>query len=176
MLFTETVHSYLPKLYITIYQLSYIVIYRLQQSVFVQNDTADNGTVKFRRYNVSINPHSSANEKELLQSTLGISASDSLRLVSTVNDSLGFIHKFYQQYYKGIKVEYATYATHIRKGIIEVINGEFVRVGRPATVPSLSESAALASALKYVNAQQYKWQIPAEETALKELKNNSSAT
>jgi len=147
-----------------------------QQSVFVQNDTADNGTVKFRRYNVSINPHSSANEKELLQSTLGISASDSLRLVSTVNDSLGFIHKFYQQYYKGIKVEYATYATHIRKGIIEVINGEFVRVGRPATVPSLSESAALASALKYVNAQQYKWQIPAEETALKELKNNSSAT
>ena len=29
MLFTETVHYYLPKLYITIYQLSYIAIYRL---------------------------------------------------------------------------------------------------------------------------------------------------
>jgi site-specific recombinase XerD len=29
-LFTEVVHSYLPKLYITIYQLWYIAIYRLQ--------------------------------------------------------------------------------------------------------------------------------------------------
>src|SRR5450432_601124 len=33
-LFTETVHPYLPKLYITIYQLLYIAIYRLQVPSF----------------------------------------------------------------------------------------------------------------------------------------------
>ena len=107
---------------------------------------------------------------------LGISENDSLALAGVTKDKLGFTHKFYQQFYKGIKVEYANYATHSRNGFIEIINGEFAKVGNPVTKPSLTEAQALLSALKYINAQQYRWQIPEEESALKALKNNSSAT
>lgn len=147
-----------------------------QQKSFIINDTAENGTVKFRRYNISLNPQPFTKEHELLQSVLSLSKDDSLALAGSTKDSLGFTHKFYQQFYKGLKVEFGNYATHSRNGIIEIINGEFAKVGNPVVTPSISETEALSSALKYINAQQYRWQIPAEESALKILKNDTKAT
>jgi len=147
-----------------------------QQKPFIINDTTGNGTVKFRRYNVSLNPQSVEKEQQLLQSVLGLSKDDSLALAGTTKDSLGFTHKFYQQFYKGLKVEFGNYATHSRNGILEIINGEFAKVGHPVTIPSISEAQALSYALKYINAQIYKWQVPAEESGLKELKKDSAAT
>jgi bacillolysin len=40
----------------------------------------------------------------------------------------------------------------------------------------LTEAKALSSALKYVKADQYRWQIPAEEASLKLRKKDSSAS
>ena len=42
-LFTETVHRYLPKLYIRIYQLWYIAIYRLQVAENINKPTVLEG-------------------------------------------------------------------------------------------------------------------------------------
>lgn len=86
-----------------------------KQETFIENDTTANGTVKFRRYDISVNPQSETKEKELLQSVLGISPNDSLALVATTKDSVGFTHKFFLQYYKGIKVENAEYLVHGEK-------------------------------------------------------------
>jgi len=54
-----------------------------QQKPFIINDTTGNGTVKFRRYNVSLNPQSVEKEQQLLQSVLGLSKDDSLALAGT---------------------------------------------------------------------------------------------
>jgi bacillolysin len=168
--------KYFKHLFLFIATTLFAITALAQQESFITNDTSSNGTVRFRRYNVSLNPQPAASEKELLKSILGISVDDSLGMATIRNDSLGFTHKFYLQYYKGIKVEYSSYSTHIRNGIIEVVNGEFAKVGNPATAASIDETKALTYALKYINAQLYKWQVPGEENALKELKKDSSAT
>lgn len=161
---------------LTITTMVIVAMASAQQETFIENDTAANGTIKFRKYDVSVNPQPVAKEKELLQSVLGITSNDSLSLVATTKDAIGFTHKFFLQYYKGIKVEYANYVTHSRNGNIEIINGEYAKVGNPVVVPAISETDALSYALKYVNAQLYKWQIPAEENDLKKSKNNAKAT
>jgi Zn-dependent metalloprotease len=104
-----------------------------QKETFIFNDTAKNGTVKLRRFNITGNTklHLASEEKELLKTTLGLSANDSLLLISSKNDKIGYNIKLYQQYYKGYKVEYATYTTHIKNGIIETISGQFAKVGSP---------------------------------------------
>jgi len=147
-----------------------------QKEKFLSNEMAGNGTVKFRRYDISISPHSAANEKELLKAALSTSSGDSLAIVSIFNDSLGFTHKFYQQYYNGIKIENATYSTHLQKGLIVTINGEFARVGKPVLVPKINEAEALQSALKYINAATYRWQVPEEETLVKEIRKDRNAS
>lgn len=91
-------------------------------------------------------------------------------------DGLGFVHSRYQLYYRGIKVENATYSVHARLGAIESITGHLKHSGQLAIMPSLTAPAALKRATSFVGATQYMWQAPQEEAGLKRRENKSDAS
>jgi Zn-dependent metalloprotease len=117
-----------------------------------------------------------ADATNFLKTSLETSKDDSLALIKVTTDELNMIHKLYQQYYKGIKVENAEYIVHGRNGIIKTINGDFQIVNIASVSPNLSEQQALKKALEYVNAKEYKWQDSSMEKFIREKTNNPNAT
>ncbi len=91
-------------------------------------------------------------------------------------DELGFTHTRFNQLYAGIPVQGGEYLIHERNGRVESANGMWFEGITLNTSPALSESAALSKALLNIGAQQYKWENPADESLLKEIRNNTSAT
>jgi Zn-dependent metalloprotease len=110
--------------------------------------------------------------KDALQTT----SNDSFVLEKEDTDELGMVHQRYQQYYKGVKVENAEYMLHGKNSSIETMNGDFQIVNIASVVPFLTEKQALADALKYVNAKEYKWQDSASENFIKRSQNDPNAT
>ncbi|MDR1347096.1 MAG: M4 family metallopeptidase, partial [Prevotellaceae bacterium] len=90
-----------------------------------------------------------------------------------IRDENGYIHQFYQQYYKGIKVEDGEFSIHAINDNIESVLGNFESVGDVSVTAKLSEKEALNNALKHIDAYVYKWQIPEEEAWIKEYHNDS---
>ena len=107
-------------------------------------------------------------KNEVLKDILALSPADEMRLLKTETDELGFEHQKHQQFYNGIKVEHGTYSVHARQNAIESMSGNYIPIKGVPVTPALSESAALESALSYIGAQLYKWQIPGEEAWIKE--------
>jgi Zn-dependent metalloprotease len=98
--------------------------------------------------------------KKLLNDSLKFRADDDLVLLNETKDKLGFTRQFYEQRYKGIKVEHGLYGVHSRNGKIEYIGGEYKKVKDVVIIPSLSEKQALQKALSYIHATKYKWDDP----------------
>ncbi|MDR1347929.1 MAG: M4 family metallopeptidase [Prevotellaceae bacterium] len=90
-----------------------------------------------------------------------------------IKDDKGYTHQFYQQYYKGVKVEGGEFSIHAVNDNIESVLGNFEPVGDVSVTTKLSEKEALSSALKHIGADVYKWQIPEEEAWIKEYYNDS---
>ncbi|MDB0611917.1 M4 family metallopeptidase [Tenacibaculum maritimum] len=105
---------------------------------------------------------------ELLKKKLKMSAEDHLMRVKTEVDDLGFTHEKYQQSFKGVKVEFATYMAHAKKGKLKTMNGEFYDVGAVNIIPKLSRKAAFDRALEHTGAEKYLWETP---EAAKEMNN-----
>ena len=145
------------------------------QKEIIQSDTAKNGVVKFQRYNTSLNPRLTVNEKDVLKQTLKMASNDSLRLEKTI-DTGNYSHKVYQQFYKGYQVVGGTYATHEKNGKIESINGFFQKVGNPNVKPTINEQTALNKALALIGAKKYGWDDEFTENRYRELMKDSSAT
>jgi len=145
------------------------------QKEIMQSDTAKNGFVKFQRFDTSINPKLTADEKNILRQTLKMADNDSLRLKRTVSDG-NYIHNVFQQYYKGYQVVGGTYATHAKNGKIESINGFFQKVGNPNIKPAIDEQTALNKALAWIGAKKYGWEDTFSENLYKEQMRDSSAT
>ncbi|WP_262922981.1 M4 family metallopeptidase [Hymenobacter cellulosilyticus] len=91
-------------------------------------------------------------------------------------DQLGFAHERYEQYYKGVKVEHASYTLHAKQGAVQSMSGNFERISNLNVTPALSAQAALQSALQFVGAKKYMWQDAREEAGLKEQENNPAAS
>ncbi|MDR1793168.1 MAG: M4 family metallopeptidase [Bacteroidales bacterium] len=66
-------------------------------------------------------------------------------------DEMGYIHKKFWQYYKGIKVESGAYVTHWKNGYIYLINGYYQRVENLDTTLILSQEQATQAAKEYVS-------------------------
>ncbi|WP_017733790.1 M4 family metallopeptidase [Nafulsella turpanensis] len=114
--------------------------------------------------------------KEVLKNQLALSKDDQLQLVKKKTDALGFEHQEYQQFHKGIKVEFGTYKVHAKNGTIESINGEFKPVKDLKTSPTLSEEAALQRALAYIGAQTYMWETPDNKALAMAFSNGQKNT
>lgn len=108
---------------------------------------------------------------------LNMGPNDELRAYQTWTDRIGFTHTRYRQYYNNNEVSRSMVIVHEKNGEIISINGEFYPIdAQIATLPSLSESAALDAAKMAVGAQLYKWEVPIEEEYIKLEFNDPTAT
>lgn len=99
-----------------------------------------------------------------------------LQLVREESDYLGFTHYRYQQTFHGYPVFANVYLLHEKNGLVSSMNGRLFNRARPVNVMPMTEEAALASALGYVNALVYKWDLPEEERALQYAMGKTDAT
>ncbi len=94
----------------------------------------------------------------IFQKHLPITTNDEMRTLKIYSDHIGMRHHKYQQFYRGIKVEGATYTLHENKGKVTHMSGEFRAIGKLDTKPALSTENAFHAALKHVNAEKYMWE------------------
>ncbi|MFD1873343.1 M4 family metallopeptidase [Hymenobacter bucti] len=119
---------------------------------------------------------SSADGAFVLREQLGLGADEQMRPARLETDQLGFSHQKFDQYYKGVKVEHATYTVHARGGAVESLSGDYEKIAKLDVAPALSAEAALGRALAAVGAKKYMWQDAVEEAGLKASENNTGAT
>jgi bacillolysin len=112
----------------------------------------------------------------VIRQQLALGADDQLKPARTETDQLGFSHQKFEQYYKGVKVEHASYTAHSRGGQIETLSGDFEKVEAVNVKPSLSAEAALGKAMSFVGAKKYMWQDTREEAGLKARDSDPAAT
>lgn len=94
----------------------------------------------------------------LLKRHLQMTSDDELRTLRTNHDELGFVHEKFQQYYKGVKVDGATYTVHSKNGAITMMTGDYRNVVELDINPTISASNALDLAIGHVGARQYAWE------------------
>lgn len=116
--------------------------------------------------------YSAAEAPKALREQLLLSPDEQMVRTKVETDALGFTHEKYQQYYRGVKVEHATYSAHAKAGVIESLSGHVSHVGQLGISPKIPASTALERALAFVGAKEYMWQIPQEEAGLKQQRNN----
>jgi Zn-dependent metalloprotease len=88
----------------------------------------------------------------------------------------GFTSQKYNQYYKGIKVEFARINTVSKNGSLHFVNGSFINVKDLSVNPAITESTAIELAKKYIGAEKYMWENTDNEQFIKQLKNDTNAT
>ena len=72
-------------------------------------------------------------------------------------DSKNGMHTKYQQYYKGVKVEYGTMIVHSKNNNVISINGELYNPEGLNLISNLSPESALKEATSFVAANEYLW-------------------
>lgn len=77
-------------------------------------------------------------------------------------DKMEMTHQRYQQFYKGIKVEFGMLITHSLNGMVTSINGEIYNANGLNLTPALSTDAAFERALIDTHAQKYLWEDAAQ--------------
>lgn len=84
--------------------------------------------------------------------------------------------KKYQQFYKGLKVEFGVQNVVSENGNLKVINGRHIEISKINVIPKLTEKEALSFALKGIGAKDYMWENKNNEDFLKKEQNESNAT
>ncbi|MES2621928.1 MAG: M4 family metallopeptidase, partial [Bacteroidota bacterium] len=111
-----------------------------------------------------------------LRKTFLLPSSYSFEQTGTETDPQGWQHKRFQLRVNNVPVANGIFLLHILNGKVKKFNGYLFNNVDINTSASLSESSALAFALKDVNATTYKWELPEEEQFLKEESADGSAT
>jgi bacillolysin len=118
-----------------------------------------------------------ADRKQVLREALHLTPTSDLRPLETTPDPLGYLHEQYQLYYQGVKVEHGKVRVHSRAGKVETVSGEALQPAAGLSAqPALTAKQALQRAMTAVGARSYKWELPAEEAALKVQTGNPRAT
>jgi len=71
-------------------------------------------------------------------------------------DNIGFTHDRYQQYYKGLPVEYAVYYVHSKNGRVVTANGDWYDSINISVATAISAQAAYQKAAAYLGAQTFR--------------------
>ncbi len=122
----------------------------------------DNGKVK----QVVFDETQSKTSSQLIYEFLEPSSDEEFVLLKSTEDVLGFTHEKYQQYYKGVKVEYGTYTIHRQAGNAKSMNGEYTMIDDFDVTPALRPSQALTSAINQIGASKYLWEDAAEASLI----------
>ena len=108
------------------------------------------------------------------KSYTGLSAFDSMHIIQEYEDSVTMFRNIkYQQYFKGIPLEYVIYHEHSLRDTVILTTGFLCEGMIQNSNPSFEEGAALNIALNYLNSKEYAWE---NESLEQELKNDSNAT
>lgn len=106
---------------------------------------------------------SPANEKQVLKDYLSVDGQSSFRTTKINQDQLGFTHEKKQQFYKGVKIEFATVTVSSKDGSITSLNSSFAPIEQDFAVNAkISNSQALNSAISHVGAKKYMWENAGE--------------
>lgn len=117
-----------------------------------------------------------ANLKAWMSKNLALNSDIDFKVISTENDQLGFTHTRMRQTYKGIPIESATWLSHTKGNMVHSMNGMIFTNMTASAYASISEYDALEKAKTFVAADQYKWEVPAEEAHLKWESDDPEAT
>jgi len=147
----------------------------LAQKEVLKTRYNSNGTIGYRSYDVMVNPKLITHGKEFLTSELQLTTKDSFRLIKTTEEK-GYSYQYYQQYYQGFKVLYATYTIQAKNGNIESIHGYYKKVENPSISVSINETSALEKVLRYLPSKKYGWQDSLSQRRYKDLKHDLNAT
>jgi bacillolysin len=136
------------------------------------------GSTRLVRFDTDDSRHLITQVGDHFERHLMMTKSDELRPIKTKHSVgiSGFKHEKFQQYYKGIKVEHGIFSAHSKNGRLHSISGEFYPTKNIDVFPKLNEAAALESALKNINAEEYMWESVVDENLLKKTENAPSAT
>ena len=91
-----------------------------------------------------------------------LAADNTFASVSERTDELGFTHQKFQQFYKGIKVEFGQSTLHAKEGVVISMSNSVFRLDGISVSPGMSASAALNRATAHIGAEKYLWQDPEE--------------
>lgn len=114
--------------------------------------------------------------KSWMNTFLKLSTNFGFSEMNRTKDQLGMLHIRYRQTYLGVPIQGTMYIAHTRNGQIESMGGVIFDDVNISTQPVLTKETALQLALNKVNATLYKWQIPQEEAAIKQISHNPAAT
>ncbi|TGE21420.1 T9SS type A sorting domain-containing protein [Hymenobacter aquaticus] len=143
----------------------------------VQNKVlSEKGTPELIAFRADAPAYTLNEARKALADQLQLSTNDQMLRTKTETDPLGYAHERYEQYYKGVKVEHASYTLHAKNGAVQSMSGSFERISDLNVTPALSALTALRAALQFVGATKYMWQDAREEAGLKEQENNPAAT
>lgn len=131
---------------------------------------------EFILFDTDVSTYMKGQEDEIWKKFLKTTTNDKLVKATSRFDEQGMEHIVYQQYYKNVKVEYATYRVHIKNGKIESVNGDFLKIKDLDISLKVSEAEALENALKKVAAKSYAWEFPGMEELIKDQKKDKNAT
>lgn len=107
--------------------------------------------------------YSLQNSKLIFQEVLQSSSSNTFPLLKQDQDLLGFTHQKMQQYFKGVKVEFATVTLSSNEGIVKSLNSSYQPLSEELGItPTINKSQALNSAISHVGASKYLWETPME--------------
>ncbi|MES2479927.1 MAG: M4 family metallopeptidase [Bacteroidota bacterium] len=135
----------------------------------IERNTLDNTAKSIRFAPASNIPSGSAND--LFTQYLGLDGKENV-MISKHNTTTktGLTTMRYTQYYKGIKVEYGGATLLVKNGAVSLLTSNYYTFNNhPSTTAAIAERSAFELAKKFVGAQLYKWEIPAEEEFIKQL-------
>ena len=145
--------------------------------IFSEKEIDHNGHISYAHLSTDVCKQPINKSVELLKNMYSMRDTDEWRPYEKqkeILDESGSIHKYFQQYYKNVKVEHGTVSVHSdNQGNIERIFGYFKQVGEVEINPKFSQDEALKYAMKHIGAEVYKWQIPEEEKWIKEFFNDT---
>ncbi|SHI36783.1 Por secretion system C-terminal sorting domain-containing protein [Hymenobacter daecheongensis DSM 21074] len=137
---------------------------------------AADGTPELVAFRAESAPYTLNDARKAFVEQLQLTNDDQMLRAKTETDQLGFVHEKYQQYFKGIKVEHATYSLHARAGKVETMTGKIEHIRGLSVTPTVNAASALQSALRFVGASKYMWQDAREEAGLKQQEKDPGAT
>jgi len=133
------------------------------------------GLIQYAQLNEILRVNES-NVLPFIQKVYSLSNAYSFTVIRKESDELGFLHIRYQLNYNKIPVLGSVVIAHLNNGYLNAFNGEVFKISESNTQVKLNESVCLKIALDSTNAQSYLWQVPEEEAAIKEIKEDIHAT
>ena len=127
------------------------------------------------KFNIG-NEKTKAQTFELIKKQYKLDNNISFTLINTFTDKINHIHYKYQQTVGSIPIENGILILHTKNDMVYAFNGNAYAASNLTIAPSTTESDALSTALNAINANQYKWEIDAEEKHIKTEQNNPTAS